>query len=88
MEQGAIKDKNRDRKRKEKQEQDSIGISRALLFHNEGKKKEFGEILEGKDGKEIKGKTVQTIKMWFQSVPRLERPRMTLDVTHNGFLHS
>lgn len=51
-------------------------------------RKEFREILEGKDGKEIKGKTVQTIKMWFQSVPRLEKPRMPLDVTQNVFLRS
>lgn len=88
MAQGAIKDKNRDRKRKEKQEQGSSGIRRELLPYNEDKKKEFGEMLDGRDGKEIKGKTVQTIKMWFQSVLRLESPRMLLDVTQNVFLHS
>lgn len=83
MDEGTIKDKNRDgnRKQKQKQERDSTGIRRELLFHNEGKKTELREILEGKDGKEIKGKTVQTIKMWFQSVPRLERARMPLHVT-------
>lgn len=83
MDEGTVKDKDRDRngKEKQKQEQDSTGNSRELLIHSEGKKKELREILEGKDGKEIKGKTVQTIKMWFQSVPRLERPRMPLHVT-------
>lgn len=78
----------KEREKQEQQEQDSTGISRELPLHSEGKKKEFREILEGKDGKEIKAKRVETIKMWFQSVPRLERLRMPLDVTQNVFLHS